>query len=101
MQIYDPECYQDFDCWYQTFQLHVEWACEDSVQVRSQGKYIWMGSLHTEKFDAKSWGDFEKKTVKISGNQVSVLVENGEYVRKGYTCIYDRDADSVVQVSMH
>ena len=23
MQEYEPECYQEFDCWYQTYQLHL------------------------------------------------------------------------------
>lgn len=102
MKQYEMDCYQDINCWWDTaFKLHVGWMCEDAIHLKTRGNYAWMSIYPEDKWSSITWGDNQKKTVKLIGNYLRTPDIDGQYTQKTYTCIYDRDTDLVSQVSIH
>ena len=98
MKQYKMGCYQDINCWWdKAFKFHVGWMCEDFIQIYTRGEYAWKSF---EKWDDISWGDSNKKTVRLSGTKLETPNSAGQYTLRNYTCTYDRDADVVTQVTV-
>ena len=99
MKQYEMGCYQDINCWWDTaFKLHVGFMCEDFIQIHTKGEYAWTN--WDKRWSSVTWGDDRKKTVKLSGNYLRTPNSTGQYTQRSYTCIYDRDADVVTQVTV-
>ena len=85
----EARCRQTFSCYFRKHELHARSACIRLTQQSATYAYEWIDGWAERKFTKQGWGDRQKGTLRLSGNNIRMQNEYGAWKRTNYTCEFD------------